>query len=200
MSIRLGKLTPVVLVIVSLVCFLNAGAIHAKASIAQLLMGIAWQKTVTAEQPKTHKPWPWADTWPVARLRSESHGVDLIVLAGSHGEALAFGPGLQEFTPEHTDNSQVKILAGHRDTHFKFLQKVSVGDTVSLQNTDGIWHNYRVDEHTIVTVENGKMPIPNAWLHHAGMVVLATCYPFEGIASQSQQRLLVLLSPTPEGA
>jgi hypothetical protein len=42
---------------------------------------------------ETVKPWPWADTWPIARLSAPRHGVDLFVLAGATGRTLAFGPG-----------------------------------------------------------------------------------------------------------
>ena len=32
------------------------------------------------------KPWPWADTWPVARLVVPSLGIDQIVLEGAMAE------------------------------------------------------------------------------------------------------------------
>ena len=65
--------------------------IHAKAWLAQLLLQRAWERTLRGEAAA--KPWPWADTWPVARLRVPAHGVDLIVLSGVSGRTLAFGPG-----------------------------------------------------------------------------------------------------------
>ena len=65
--------------------------IHAKAQLAQYLLQRAWTRTLRGEPAS--KPWPWADTWPVARLRVPAHGVDLIVLTGVSGLTLAFGPG-----------------------------------------------------------------------------------------------------------
>ena len=41
--------------------------IHAKAQLAQYLLQRAWERTLRGEPAA--KPWPWADTWPVARLR-----------------------------------------------------------------------------------------------------------------------------------
>ena len=52
---------------------------------------------------------------------------DLIVLAGGSGRTLAFGPGHLSASamPGQVGNM---IIAGHRDTHFQFLQKVEVGE------------------------------------------------------------------------
>ena len=71
---------------------LGEGAyIPAKAWLAQELMQRAWERAVEgSERPA---PWPWADTWPVARLRALGGDIDLIVLAGGSGRTLAFGPG-----------------------------------------------------------------------------------------------------------
>ncbi len=61
----------------------------AKAALAQVLMRQAWSET----EFDPVRPWPWAETWPVARLRVPAHGVDQVVLAGDEGAALAFAPG-----------------------------------------------------------------------------------------------------------
>jgi hypothetical protein len=39
--------------------------IQAKAQLAQILVRSAWERTLAGERQV--KPWPWADTWPVAR-------------------------------------------------------------------------------------------------------------------------------------
>ena len=65
--------------------------IHAKAMLAQELLEYAWKQTQQGESRAT--PWPWADTWPVARLSVPSQNISLIVLAGDSGRTLAFGPG-----------------------------------------------------------------------------------------------------------
>ena len=62
-----------------------------KALVAQELLELAWAES-QARQQET-RPWPWADTWPVARLMVPETGQSLIVLDGAHGESLAFGPG-----------------------------------------------------------------------------------------------------------
>ncbi len=95
---------------------LGQGAyIPAKAWLAQELMQRAWLRVSAGEDRAA--PWPWADTWPVARLSAKSHDVDLIVLAGGSGRTLAFGPGHlgASALPGEVGNM---IIAGHRDTHF----------------------------------------------------------------------------------
>ena len=52
--------------------------IPAKALVAQVMLNDAWRRTIGGVTRA--KPWPWADTWPVARLRVPKHGIDQIVL------------------------------------------------------------------------------------------------------------------------
>ena len=70
--------TLIVLSIAALGCWqLGSGLwIQAKAELAQVLLERAWEKTLAGEARA--RPWPWADTWPVARLRIPSSGVDQI--------------------------------------------------------------------------------------------------------------------------
>ena len=65
--------------------------IPAKAALAQALLEAAWQRTT--EMGERVRPWPWADTWPVARLTVPRLNTSWIVLSGSSGRTLAFGPG-----------------------------------------------------------------------------------------------------------
>ena len=110
------------LLVSSLLClgfwqFGQGAYIPAKAWVAQELMQRAWAKSSDgAERPP---PWPWADTWPVARLLAKGGDIELIVLSGGTGRTLAFGPGHLDISalPGQIGNS---IIAGHRDTHFQF--------------------------------------------------------------------------------
>ncbi len=65
--------------------------IKGKPLLASSLLRTAWERTVNTNQPV--KAWPWADSWPVARLRVDRLGVDLFVLEGDSVEVLASGPG-----------------------------------------------------------------------------------------------------------
>ncbi len=68
----------------------------AKAELAQILLASAWDRHLSGEA--TAKPWPWADTWPVARLVVPRLRESQFVLRGASGRNMAFGP-------THLDNS-----------------------------------------------------------------------------------------------
>ena len=115
--------------------------IYIKAQLAQVLLQRAWASTLAGQQDV--KPWPWADTWPVARLVVPSLGIDQIVLEGAYGRTLAFGPGrLESHSPAREVGTM--ILTGHRDTHFRFLGKLQAGETILLQARTGMWHRFTV--------------------------------------------------------
>src|SRR5258708_13003664 len=67
---------------------LGRGAwIQAKAWLAQSLIAHAWTRTLSGERQA--KPWPWADTWPVARLTRPRLPLDPYVLPRPHAPTLA---------------------------------------------------------------------------------------------------------------
>ena len=158
--------------------------IHAKALLAQELLERAWQKTQKGESRVA--PWPWADTWPVARLSVPSQKVKLIVLAGDSGRTLAFGPG-HNFSSATVGESGNSFISGHRDTHFRFLEYLQTGDRVYVDTPQGQHKVYRVEQATIV--EAGE-----AWAINEPRVSrlsLVTCYPFEAIVPGGSRRYIV---------
>src|SRR5512144_1826354 len=109
---------------IGLILFGQGAYIHAKALVAQVLLERAFEKAVATGRDV--KPWSWADTWPVARIEVKRIGASAIVLAGSSGQALAFGPGHLESTAEAGERG-VAVYSAHRDTHFRFLKDVRIG-------------------------------------------------------------------------
>jgi hypothetical protein len=89
---------PLLLALVGAALFGHGAYIHAKALLAQVLLERAFDETIATG--RTTKPWSWADTWPVARIEIGRLHARAIVLAGSSGQALAFGPGHVELTPD----------------------------------------------------------------------------------------------------
>jgi sortase A len=152
---------------------LGQGAyIPAKAWLAQELMQRAWTRAGTGEVRAT--PWPWADTWPVARITARSGEVDLIVLAGASGRTLAFGPGHMGASamPGEIGNA---VIAGHRDTHFQFLKDVQPGELLKVESIKGVQHLYKVVGVDIVDSRKGSLLLDT----EVAMLSLVTCYPFE---------------------
>src|SRR5512143_1063182 len=127
-------ITPCLLALIGLILFGQGSYIHAKARLAQMLLERAFAETIATGHPT--KPWSWADTWPVARIEVKRLHASTIVLAGSSGQALAFGPGHVERTPDAGERG-VAVYSAHRDTHFAFLKNVVVGDAIDVTRQDG---------------------------------------------------------------
>lgn len=159
--------------------------IFAKAALAQHLLQHAWARTLAGES--SVKPWPWADTWPVARLRLPAHGVDLIVLDGVSGRTLAFGPGHLPGTPL-PGRAGVAVIAGHRDTHFRFLRDVQAGDEIVVEAPGSRRARFRVRERAVVDARTAVL----AGADDARELVLITCYPFDALRPGGPLRYVVL--------
>jgi len=148
--------------------------IHAKAWLAQKLIATAWARTLAGE--KDVRPWPWADTWPIARLKIEASHVDLYVLADASGRSLAFGPGLVSGTAP-LGSEGASIVAAHRDTHFRFLKELRPGTMLSLQTADGRKYLYKVSEAHILDVRAERLSLDDV----VPTLTLLTCYPFDAV-------------------
>lgn len=146
--------------------------IKAKAVVAQVLLERAFTEAVQTGAPV--KAWRWADTRPVARIRSDRLGDSAIVLAGGSGEAMAFGPGHLSGTPR-PGQPGTAVIAAHRDTHFRFLKHLRRGDTLRIERDDGMRFRFKVSGYTVVRWDAPGIDIAAT----GNNLVLATCWPFE---------------------
>lgn len=165
----------------------EGGYIKAKAWLAQYLLQSAWETTQAGEARV--RPWPWADTWPVARLRVPRLGVDQVVLSGASGRTLAFGPGHIAGTaaPGMAGNS---VLSGHRDTHFRFLRDLQPGDLIELTPASGARLMYAVVSAEVYDKDD-------LWLLDQGqsLLTLITCYPFDALLPGGTGRFVIRAIP-----
>ncbi|HSL17386.1 MAG TPA: class GN sortase [Methylomirabilota bacterium] len=174
----------VVLAAAAAVQVVQAGWIPAKAELAQVLLRRAWLRTGAGVE--RCRPWPWADTWPVARLLLPERRVELIVLAGASGATMAFAPGhLDGSAPPGGDG--VSVIAGHRDTHFAVLERLVPGERVLVETPAGRTHEYVVRSSGVVH-EGDAEALGRAG---PGSLVLVTCWPFRGVSPAGDQRYLV---------
>ena len=182
---RIFQLTAAAFLLVAIWQFGQAGYIHAKAWLAQHLISDAWTRTLAGETQV--KPWPWADTWPVARLSAPKQGVELYVLAGSNGRTIAFGPGHVFGTaePGATGNS---VIGAHRDTHFAFLQWLEPGDEIDIETPTGQVETYRVDGGEVVDKDDTHMLASEPG---RSRLTLVTCYPFNALTAGGPLRYVV---------
>ena len=160
--------------------------IPVKAELAQHLLERAWLRTLAGEPDA--KPWPWADTHAVAILEVPRLGLREIVLEGSSGRNLAFGPTLVNTT--QLDRSADRILSGHRDTHFSFLKDLQTGDLLRLRTTTGT-RDYRVSWQEAVDSRQQQLVIDE----NIERLTLLTCYPFDAATSGGPLRWVVTAVP-----
>jgi sortase A len=162
-----------------------ASWIHAKAIVAQKLIAYSWERSRVGGLAR--RPWPSADTRPIARLTVPSHDVDLYVLEGASGRSLAFGPGHVSGTalPGSWGNA---VIVAHRDTHFSFLRDLSLGEEIIVESAPSAVSRYRVREVTVV--DKGETRLLDA--ADSAQLTLITCYPFDAIRPGTTQRYVVI--------
>lgn len=158
--------------------------IPAKAGLAQILLERAWAATRSGRDDA--RPWPWADTVPIARLSIPRLNVSWIVLSGASGRNLAFAPA-------HLDGSAlpgeagVVVIAGHRDTHFERLGELEPGMEILLENGLGEISRYTVTGSEIVDSRTARLRLDA----ESPVLVLTTCYPFDALTAGGPLRYLV---------
>jgi sortase A len=180
------KIRTLIILLIAGLGFWQTGSgawIHAKAQLAQVLLERAWEKTLAGDAQA--RPWPWADTWPVARLRIPSRGVDVIVLQGDSGRSLAFAPGMAAGSAL-PGQAGTTLISAHRDTHFKNIADIQPGEQIEIETTHGSW-TYRVLYSDVVDARHSG--ITSDPLHDE--LVLVTCYPFEALVHGGPFRLVI---------
>ena len=169
--------------------------LHAKAELAGVLIRRAWEETLRSG--KAHAPWPWADTYPIARLEIPRLGYDEMVLEGATPRTLAFGPArlLDGAAPGEPGNL---VLAGHRTSWFLPLKDIELGDSIKLEwfdsrSREARHRSYVVSEIRVVDPKDTALLQPTA----EDALTLITCYPF-GNRPTSPQRFIVRATPVSE--
>lgn len=176
-------ISPLALALIGAILFGDGAYIHAKAWLAQVLLERAFDESLTTG--RAVKPWAWADTWPVARIEVRRIGASAIVLEGTSGQALAFGPGHVNQTVDAGERG-VAVYAAHRDTHFRFLRDVAIGDVIDVTRSDGKHFRYRADSSAVVRFDASGID-PAA---QDVELVLATCWPFDAVSSGPERYVL----------
>jgi sortase A len=109
---------------------------------------------------------------PLAELSIPRIGLSVIVLQGSDEHTLRQGVGHIESTPLPGDSGNVG-LAGHRDSFFRPLKNVQIGDDIMLETPAGSVH-YRVSSYRVVSPTEVSVIHPTS----EPVLTLVTCYPF----------------------
>ena len=162
----------------------HAGWIHGKGQLGQWLMNQAWiEAERNGEDVKT--PWPGARTRPAARLVVPELEIDRLVLEGVDLPNLAWGPGLAEGSGGH------RIIAGHRDTHFRFLGQLDRGDALELRFPDRSASRWTVESRSVVDSRERVLDLDAP----GPLLTLVTCYPLDTSLRDTPHRLVVSALP-----
>ncbi|TVQ38889.1 MAG: sortase [Wenzhouxiangella sp.] len=162
-------------------------SVQLKAWLGQHLLERAWVQTSQSDHPVL--PWPGAISHPVARLRVPELAIDQLVLDGADTPVLAWGPGMEIGPNGH------RLIAAHRDTHFRFLQHLALDQVLELEGRDGSIRLWQVVERRIVDSRRYRMDMNLA----EERLTLVTCYPFNATAAGGPLRLVIGLEPLEQG-
>jgi sortase A len=177
------------LLLIGLACLGQAGWIHAKATLAQVLVDRAFERAL--EGSANAQPWPWADTHPVARLQIAGAARTLVVLSGASGRNLAFGPA-HDPASALPGEPGASLIAGHRDTHFRGLEALQPGDRIEVERTDGRQLVFTVTALEIVDSRHTRIALDG----DTPRLILATCYPFDAVNPGGPLRFVVTAEKT----
>jgi sortase A len=171
------------LAIVGVACIVGACWIHVKAFAAQVLINSAWERAQNGASDA--RPWPWADTTPVARLTFHDWKT-LVVLEGSSGRNLAFAPShdAASVRPGEPGNS---VISAHRDTHFRELEHARPGDRIRVERADGSVFVFSVSDVRVVDSRRARLALDG----EEPRLTLVTCYPFDAIQPGGPLRFVV---------
>lgn len=161
--------------------------------------GQAEKTTVLAKEPKQEtssnsKSLPKDDTlYPIRPQKGEKIGTltipkissTLPIIHGTNEDELEKGVGhfAGSVLPGEKDNS---VLSGHRDTVFRKLGEVGVGDLL-IVNTSAGEFTYKVRKVRIVDADDRTVIVPKP----RATLTVTTCYPFDYIGDAPQRYILV---------
>ncbi len=166
----------------------QAGQVQGKAWLGQHLLERAWSRSI--DSGETVDPWPGAVSHPVARLSMARLDLDHLVLDGADTPILAWGPGME------TGPNGQRLIAAHRDTHFRALRSIEPGDLARLQHADGRIEDWTVTRIDIVDARETQIDMAS----DGDRLLLVTCYPFDASAPGGPMRLVASLQPASTGS
>lgn len=107
------------------------------------------------------------------------------IVHGTDEKELSSGVGhyIGSVLPGEADNT---VLAGHRDTVFKDLGSVEIGDVIEVETTAGKF-TYEITNQRIVDKDDRTVIVP----YGKPVLTLITCYPFDFIGSAPERFILV---------
>lgn len=173
-----------IITLLAIVLIIQSMYMPAKAWLSQQLIAYSWEQGQVNK--KSSPPWPWADTAAIAKMSVKRLNKSIVLLKGTDPTTLAFSAGVMH---QYSTLNAVSpfVVAGHRDTHFSFLQDLKMKDVIALNDIQGKTQWYEVEN--IEVVDSNKMPL--LLTEDAPSLTLITCYPFNAIRAGGSLRYVV---------
>ncbi len=80
------------------------------------------------------------------------------------------------------------MITAHRDTHFRFLERVARGESLIVERADGSQRHFAVRRTYVADFRELKLPRDTA----VPTLTLVTCYPFDAINPGGPLRYVVV--------
>ncbi|TXC91577.1 class D sortase [Metabacillus litoralis] len=108
----------------------------------------------------------------------------IAIFEGDSKEILKKGIGHVITTPLPGEENN-SVLAGHRDTFFRNLDKLEIGDKLLIERSD-IYFIYKIKKIRIVDKDDKTVIVPRP----RSTLTLTTCYPFTYIGPAPQRYII----------
>jgi sortase A len=131
------------------------------------------------------------DETPLALLKIDRLNLEAPVYYGTKRITLDRGLGLVEGTAGLDETGNIG-LSGHRDSFFRVLKDIEVGDTIEMQTLEGI-QNFQVSNISIVDALDVSVLDPT----DTTVLTLITCHPFYYVG-YAPNRYIVRATPVGE--
>jgi len=165
---------------------------RALAHLEQSAAAPTWGLDSPRATPSGDPPAPTAGADPLllGRLEIPRIGVSAIVREGDDEETLAVAVGHVPGTARPGERGNM-ALAGHRDSFFRDLRHIQVGDVVHVR-APGRGYDYRVESTEVVGAGETRVLDPT----EDAVLTLVTCFPFEFVG-HAPNRFIVRASLSP---
>jgi len=117
----------------------------------------------------------------LGRIEIQRLGMMVAIVQGTTSRTLGVGVGHIAGTALPGEPGNIGI-AGHRDTYFRALKDIHLGDEIRIQTATSL-SRYKVDTVRIVSPDDIGVLAPSA----ASAITLVTCYPFHFIGAAPQR-------------
>ncbi|MFD2044969.1 class D sortase [Ornithinibacillus salinisoli] len=113
---------------------------------------------------------------------------DLPIIEGTDEDELAKGVGHYKGTAFPLENDQI-VLSGHRDTVFRRMGELELGDILIVELTYGEF-SYEIVDTEIVDADDRTVIVPTA---PDEVLTVTTCYPFNFVGDAPERYIITAL-------